>query len=389
MVAALVDTSPVDARLAAIEAELDALVPVGPGGSTGTADLLARDFARDRQAAGRQVRLAQSLGERSVTEQALADGRISEATAVVIVNALRAVPGEHQARCEQALVRDAQRLSAKDLSRRARRIADVYASRAEVDRLENASLEAQEKRAWERTDFWMADDRDGTWRGGFVLPDLQAELLRTMLDALTAPRQGDHPSAAPVEESPGQRQGRAFAHLVEKMPVDELPRSGTTAATLVVTIELDDLRSGLAAATLATGTRLSATETRRLACSAGIVPAVLDGGGLPLDLGRSRRLFSPHQKTAIGLRDLGCVASGCDRPPAWSEVHHPVPWSRGGRTDLDNAVMLCPRHHHQAHRDGWQFQRDEHGHVQTRGPDGRWRDDGRFRAHDSGYPWGT
>ncbi len=378
------------ARLAAHSAAavraVDALVPVGLGGSTGTADLLARDFGRDRRAAGRQVRLAQSLGERTATERALAEGLITEAQAVVIVNALRGVPAEHQARCEQTLIRDAQRLSAKDLARRARRIADVYAPKPVVDRIENESLEKQEARAWERTDFWMADNRDGTWRGGFVLPDLQAELLKTMLDAFTAPRQmastssasGTHPE--PVEGSLGQRQGHAFAHLVEKMPVDGLPQSGTTAATLVVTMRLQDLREGLAASTLVTGTRLSAGETRRLACTAGIVPAVLDGDSLPLDLGRSKRLFNKHQKTALGLRDHGCIAPGCDRPPSWSEVHHPIPWSQGGATDLDNAVLLCPRHHHQAHRDGWQFRRDDHGHVQTRAPDGQWHDDGRWRA---------
>lgn len=434
MVAVLVDTSSVDTRLAALEAELDALsaeslldqtpeqarrtaerlqrlqarlsakvaaavravdalVPVGLGGSTGTADLLARDFGHDRTAAGRQVRFAQALGQKSATEQALADGAITEAGAALIVNTLRKMPDEHQQRCEQTLIRDAQRLSAKDLSRRARRIADVYASKPEVDGIEDASLEAQERRAWERTELWMADNRDGTWRGGFVLPDLQAELLRTMLDALTAPRRGASrldkpddrtvpetaPFPAPVEGTHHQRQGHAFAHLVEKMPIDGLPQSGTTAATLVVTMELDDLRDGLAASTLATGTRLSAGETRRLACSADVIPAVLSGDSVPLDLGRSRRLFSKHQKTALGLRDLGCVAPGCDRPPAWSEVHHPIPWSAGGATDLDNAVMLCPRHHHQAHQQGWQFRRDRRGHVQTRGPDGRWRDDGRWR----------
>ncbi|WP_165570487.1 HNH endonuclease signature motif containing protein [Aeromicrobium sp. IC_218] len=377
------------ARLAAHSAAavraVDALVPVGLGGSTGTADLLARDFGRDRRAAGRQVRLAQSLGERTTTERALAEGLISEAQAVVIVNALRWVPAEHEERCEQTLIAAAQMLSAKDLARRARRIADVYAPKPEVDQIENDALEAQEQRAWERTDFRMADNRDGTWRGGFVLPDLQAELLKTMLDAFTAPRQGEHPIPEPVEgtrtglDRLGQRQGHAFAHLLETMPVDRLPQSGTTAATLVVTMELEDLREGLAASTLATGTRLSARETRRLACTAGIIPAVLDGDSLPLDLGRTKRLFSKHQKTALGLRDLGCVAPGCDRPPSWSEVHHPIPWSEGGPTDLDNAVLLCPRHHHQAHRDGWQFRRGQHGHVQTRGPDGQWRDDGRWR----------
>ncbi|WP_165570445.1 HNH endonuclease signature motif containing protein [Aeromicrobium sp. IC_218] len=382
------------AHSAAVVRAVDALVPVGLGGSTGTADLLARDFGRDRRAASRQVRLARSLGERTATERALAEGLITEAQAVVIVNALLGVPAEHQERCEQTLIAAAQTLSAKDLSCRARRIADVYAPKPVVDQIENDALEKQEARAWERTEFWMADNRDGTWRGGFVLPDLQAELLKTMLDAFTAPRQGNGrfhklndrsapeaiPVPEPVEGTLGQRQGHAFAHLVEKMPVDGLPQSGTTAATLVVTMQLKDLRDGLAASTLATGTRLSGGETRRLACTAGVVPAVLDGESLPLDLGRTKRLFTKHQKTALGLRDLGCVAPGCDRPPSWSEVHHPIPWSAGGTTDLDNAVLLCPRHHHQAHRDGWQFRRDDHGRVQTRGPDGQWRDDGRWRA---------
>ncbi len=366
------------AHVGAAVRAVDALVPVGLGGSTGTGDLLARDFGHDRRKADREVRFAQALGERTATEQALADGKIAEGAAATIVNALRKVPNEHQEACERTLIRDAQLLNAKDLSRRAKRIADVYAPKPVVDAIENENLEKQETRAWERADFWMADNRDGTWRGGFVLPDLHAELLKTMLDAFTAPRK--NPVPEPVEKSPGQRQGHAFCHVLEKMPVDGLPQSGTTAATLVVNLDLTTLTDGVQASTLATGTRLSAGETRRLACTAGLIPAVFDGESLPLDLGRTQRLFTKHQKTAIGLRDQGCVAPGCDRPPGWSEVHHPIPWAAGGSTDLDNAVMLCPRHHHQAHQQDWQFRRDDHGHVQTRGPDGRWRPSGRWRA---------
>ena len=33
-----------------------------------------------------------------------------------------------------------------------------------------------------------------------------------------------------------------------------------------------------------------------------------------------------------------CAADGCDRPYAWSELHHEDPWSRGGRTDLAKAI---------------------------------------------------
>ena len=52
-------------------------------------------------------------------------------------------------------------------------------------------------------------------------------------------------------------------------------------------------------------------EARRLACKAGIIPMVLDGASMPLDLGRERRLFSKHQKIALDHQYHGCAADGC------------------------------------------------------------------------------
>ena len=43
----------------------------------------------------------------------------------------------------------------------------------------------------------------------------------------------------------------------------------------------------------------------------------------------------------------------CGAPPSWCDAHHIVHWSRGGRTDLANGVMLCVRCHHDVHRAGW------------------------------------
>ncbi|MDN4163661.1 HNH endonuclease signature motif containing protein [Nocardioides sp. SOB72] len=42
----------------------------------------------------------------------------------------------------------------------------------------------------------------------------------------------------------------------------------------------------------------------------------------------------------------------CERPFAWSEIHHLIPWARGGDTDLD-AIPLCSWHHHRAHDPRW------------------------------------
>jgi 5-methylcytosine-specific restriction endonuclease McrA len=52
------------------------------------------------------------------------------------------------------------------------------------------------------------------------------------------------------------------------------------------------------------------------------------------------------------VRDGGCVADGCDRPPRWTEAHHKVHWADGGPTSLDNLVLLCRRHHRMAHGQG-------------------------------------
>ena len=49
------------------------------------------------------------------------------------------------------------------------------------------------------------------------------------------------------------------------------------------------------------------------------------------------------------------TCAACDRPPAWSEVHH-MNWcdQDGGLTDLANAILLCSSHHHAVCDNGWE-----------------------------------
>ncbi len=53
-----------------------------------------------------------------------------------------------------------------------------------------------------------------------------------------------------------------------------------------------------------------------MCCQAALIPTVLDGDSLPLDLGRDQRLFSKAQRNALAVRDRGCSFGGCDEPPA-------------------------------------------------------------------------
>jgi hypothetical protein len=74
---------------------------------------------------------------------------------------------------------------------------------------------------------------------------------------------------------------------------------------------------------------LSAGAARRIACDAGIIPAVLGGPSEVLDWGRARRTATGAQRRALALRDRGCTFPGCDRPPDWAENPPPGP---GGNT---------------------------------------------------------
>ena len=70
---------------------------------------------------------------------------------------------------------------------------------------------------------------------------------------------------------------------------------------------------------------------------------------MPLDLGRQERFFTEAQRVALATAYDSCAAQGCNRPYAWSELHHEGPWASGGRTDLAKAVPLCGHHHRRAH----------------------------------------
>jgi hypothetical protein len=90
-----------------------------------------------------------------------------------------------------------------------------------------------------------------------------------------------------------------------------------------------------------------------LTCSPTLQRVLLAPSGAPLDVGRSHRLATTAQRRALAARDGGCVIPACGCPHEGTDAHHLVPWSRGGGTDLDNLVSLCPAHHQQVHAGVW------------------------------------
>jgi hypothetical protein len=71
---------------------------------------------------------------------------------------------------------------------------------------------------------------------------------------------------------------------------------------VIVTISLDDLLAKAGLAETADGSQLTSDQLLRIADEAEIWPTIIDQNGVPLALGKSRRLASPGQTMALIAR---------------------------------------------------------------------------------------
>ena len=300
------------------------------------------------------------LGRLAVTRAAFASGSLSGEQVSEIVTALDDLPvevdRETRARGEVFLVDQARTQGPHHLAKLAKRLLHTL-DPARGDRLELL------ERAHAAGNALVITKRS---RGGFRLRgELDDELGATLLsalDPLAVPRPATDgtPDLRPVPT----RYADALADLLQvAMSSGQLPSSGGARPTLVVTVDLATLQRQLASAAgeLRWAGPISAEAARRLACDAGIVPAVLGAAGEPLDVGRLSYPVTAAIRRALELRDGGCAFPGCERPPPWCAAHHILHWANGGITALSNLVLLCERHHVVVHHHGWTVRIAENG----------------------------
>lgn len=153
--------------------------------------------------------------------------------------------------------------------------------------------------------------------------------------------------------SAATRRADALLELIGRAVAAPEGVTRTPRTQLVVTMTLEALLEQVRGTAVAdNGEVLSAATVRRLACEAGITPAVLGAPSEPLDLGHWERYFTRAQRRALALRDKGCTWPGCSIPYQWCEAHHAEHWANGGLTDLSNGTLICGRHHTLAHQLG-------------------------------------
>jgi Domain of unknown function (DUF222)/HNH endonuclease len=177
------------------------------------------------------------------------------------------------------------------------------------------------------------------------------DAIASVIDAKSAPlTKDDHRSL-------GQRQAEAmaevFGYVADHADSDLLPAVAGNRPHLNILIRWEDLQAQARAAMLDFGGQMSAAAARMACCDACIIPIVMNGVGLPLDVGRKQRTIPEGIRRAVYARDRGCAHPGCDRTASWTHIHHVMPWEHGGATALTNVVMLCKTHHREIHSSEW------------------------------------
>ena len=219
-----------------------------------------------------------------------------------------------------------------------------------VDRLEAERLERQERRARRNRSLSFSPDGQGGVRIRGLLPVAGAQTLIGQIEAIAeAGRRRALDALDPLAEEVTltMRRADALMALAQGAALHrDAPVHGGDRPQIVVTLSWERLEEMAAGAQIVgTGDAISAGELRRLCCDADLVPVVLGAGSEVLDVGREHRLVTGPIRTALTVRDRGCVFPGCDRPPAACQAHHIVPWQAGGVTSLENLVLVCAHHH--------------------------------------------
>ena len=121
---------------------------------------------------------------------------------------------------------------------------------------------------------------------------------------------------------------------------------------------------------LEAGPRVGRDVLEAILCDSHVEVIARSEDGRYMNYGRKQRTATPAQKRALLDRYAGrCAADGCDSRYRL-EAHHLTAWTQGGKTDLDDMVLLCWFHHHVVvHRRGFTiYAHPETGRIRFKAP---------------------
>ena len=329
----------------------------------GTGETLSR-----REAAG-AVRQARALGSHPVVGEAAVAGKLGAGQVRAITGVLDGLApqlsGEQVAQAEELMVGWARELDADQLTRSVGRVLAAVAPATAAETMEARLQREAEAAHRQRALRFFVEGASIRFEGS--VPRVPGEAWIAQLDAMAEQTRRtllERRDRLAVLPTPEQRRADALIALIEAggkgSGVGGKGKESWGGRVLVQLDYTQRLAGAAGAGVVGAGQQLPAGELRRICCDADLIPVVLGTNSEVLDLGRSARLVTPAIRTALVVRDQGCVFPGCDAPASRCEAHHITPWWNGGRTALSNLALLCHSHHpliepaHGPLRDQWQ-----------------------------------
>ena len=356
----------------------------GPGRSGAHAWLLDHSPSLRAGGSARVVRLAETAHDAryAALVAAVREARVPLVTAAVVVEELERLSPRLAQGAEGPVLDGLIDVASWGRPRDVRGIRDRLVAKYGA----TGEFQAEQDRLQERRSLSQAfSDGSGLFEYTMVVDAEARATIEAAVQGLSAPRPAD---GEPDRRPSGQRRMDALLEVVRRGVASADGVATTPKAELFVTVSLDDLVGRANAATVfgsgEAGALLAPETARRIACDAGIVPVVLGKDGQVLDLGRRFRLCTSAQLRALWLRDGGCTFPDCTVPASWCDGHHLRHWADGGATDLENAALLCGRHHTIVHRKGYHGDLVD-GHVEwvlTLGAYDRWLADRHANSAD-------
>jgi hypothetical protein len=324
-------------------------------GAQSCAHWLTWRIGLDPGTAREKVRVARALGELATIDGAFGEGRISYAK-------VRAMTRVATAANEARLLEVALSATGAQLERICRGLRRVTAPEAE--QAANRRLRARALGT-------------GLVKLELVVSSDEADLLiRAIERAREAISRAGQPISEPASSAgavvaprPSAADGLLYiaAGYLEAGTVGE---GAAPDAHVVIHLDKDlGAPEGAMSASLDDGTHVSAEALRRIACDGGLVAAVVDERAGVLDIGRRTRAIPTAMKRALWLRDQGCRFPGCANR-RFVHGHHVKHWLHGGRTALDNLLLLCGFHHRLVHEGGFTIALTRGRNVEVRTPTG-------------------
>ena len=329
------------------------------GHGDGGTQVLADAAGLSQRDARSQVKTAQVIGAAPAVREAVEAGRVSQANAKRLAEAVTKTSAA-DVESDRELLAKAESMRPEQFVREARRwTADRQA--------DGGAADYRRLRAKRCVRMWDGDDGMVHLRGEFdtVTGNRIANRLRAQARQLY---EADKEHA----DDNGDAQRRSFDQCMADALDNFTSSTGVSAgngkplADICVVAHVDDAVGELIAE-LPDGVRLPAEVLEQLACNAKLTGVVFDRKGKPIWRTESRRTVTEAQWQLLIAKWGGCFHCGAN--PAICQGHHIEPASRGGPTKLDNLVPACWICHHRIHHDGWQIHKRPDGNHTLHPPD--------------------